>query len=122
MAENLDTAAVSQLIAGDTHEMKPAVIASGAGVLTRGTVLGMLTASHEFTQLNPAGADGSEVARAILVEDVDATSAAADALVYGLGKFRLSDLVWPDGISDADKNTALLNLADRGILVDKNFV
>ena len=121
MAEIQDTAAISQLIAGDTHEMKPVTIINGAGALVRGTVLGLVTASNQYDQLNPAGADGTEEARAILVEDVDATSAAAAAQAYVLGKFRSADLVWPAGITDAQKKAALLQLQDRGMPVDTDW-
>jgi hypothetical protein len=122
MAENLDTAARSMLIAGETHEQKPITIQSGAGVLVRGTVLGLVSASNEYDILNPGGADGTEEARMILVDDVDATAAAANAEGYGPGKYRLSDLVWPGAITDAQKNAAILQLQDRGILVDQDFV
>jgi hypothetical protein len=121
MAENLDTAVVSQLVAGDTHELKPVTIASGAGVLARGSVLGLITASNHYNQLNPAGSDGTETARAILVEDVDATSEDVPALAFVLGKFRTSDLVWPGGATDAQKKAALLDLQDRGMVVDTDW-
>ena len=121
MVENLDTEVVSQLVAGDTHELKPVTIASGAGALARGTVLGLITASSQYNQLNPAGADGTEVARAILAEDVDATSEDVLAQAYVLGKFRESDLVWPGGIPDTQKKAALLDLQDRGIPVDTDW-
>jgi len=121
MAENLDTAVVSQLVAGDTHELKPVTIASGAGELSRGNVLGLITASNQYNQLNPAGADGTETARAILAEDVDATSEDVLAQAYVLGKFRTSDLVWPGGITDTQKKVALLDLQDRGMVVDTDW-
>jgi hypothetical protein len=116
-----DTEVVSQLIAGETQEMKPVTIASGAGTLVRGTVLGLVTASNFYNQHNPAGSDGTETARAILVEDVDATSEDVSAQAYVLGKFRASDLIWPGGITDTQKEAALLDLQDRGILVDTDW-
>jgi hypothetical protein len=121
MAENVDTAARSMLIAGMAQQ-KPITIQSGAGVLVRGTVLGLVSASNEYDILNPAGTDGTEQARMILVDDVDATAAAANAEAYGPGKYRLGDLVWPGGITDAQKNAAILQLQDCGILVDQDFV
>ena len=87
----------SQLVAGETHEQKPITLASGENHV-RGTVLGLVTASNEYVQLNPAGADGSEAARAILVEDCDASSAAKKTQGYFTGKYKLSDLIWPAGI------------------------
>jgi len=122
MAENLDTAVVSQLIAGDTHELKPVTIASGAGVLERGTVLGMLSASFTFNQFDQDdGVNGLNVARAVLAEDIDATSAAVEAQAVVLGKLRESDLIWPGDIDPAEKQAALLDLQDRGIPVDTDW-
>ncbi len=111
----------SQLIAGNTFEMKKITIASGAGVLKRGTVLGMDTSSYKYKQLNPGASDGTEVARAILVDDVDASSNDIIAMAYLIGKYKLSDLIWPDSITDDQKRAALLQLQDRGIIVDDNW-
>ena len=122
MTEYTDTAAKSMLVASGVHEQKPITIQSGAGALVRGTVLGRISASYEYNQLAPAAGDGNELACMILVDDVDATAAAVKAQGFGLGKFRLSDLVWPVGISDAQKKSAITQLQDRGILVDEDFV
>ncbi|MBN1627118.1 MAG: head decoration protein [Deltaproteobacteria bacterium] len=111
----------SQLVAGETHEQKPITLASGQNQV-RGTVLGLVTASNEYVQLNPAGADGSQTARAILVEDCNASTAAKKTQGYFTGKYKLSDLIWPGGITDAQKNTAILDMQDRGIIVDEDFV
>ena len=113
--------AFNQLVAGETFEIKKITIASGAGTLTRGTVLGMDSSTYKYKQLNPAGTDGTEVARAILAEDVDATSSDVKTIAYFIGKYRLADLIWPDGITDAQKKTALLQLQDRGIIVDEDW-
>jgi hypothetical protein len=51
------------------------IIASGAGQLQPGTVLGKLTASGKFIPSPATAADGSETAVAVLVGSVDATSA-----------------------------------------------
>lgn len=110
-----------QLVAGEVHEQKPITLAADE-VRTRGTVLGMVTASFEYKILNTAGADGTEVARAILAEDVDATGAAKETRAHFTGKYRLKDLVWPGSITDAQKNAAILDLQDRGIIVDEDFV
>lgn len=58
------------------------VIASGAGALLPGTVLGQLTASDKFAPSPETAADGSESAAAILVGHVDATS--TDVMAVGL--------------------------------------
>ena len=58
------------------------VIASGAGALLPGTLLGKLTASGKFAPSPETAADGSEAAVAILVGRVDATS--SDVVAVGL--------------------------------------
>ena len=122
MTENQDTAVISQLLAGDLHELKPVTIASGAGELSRGTVLGMLSADFTYNQFDQDDATyGLNVARAILAEDVDATSVAVTAQAYVLGKFRESDLIWPADIETAEKQAALLNLQEFGIVVDTDW-
>lgn len=55
-------------------------IASGAGVLQAGTILGKVTASGKYIAYSDAAADGSETAAGILYGQVDATSADAKAV------------------------------------------
>jgi hypothetical protein len=58
------------------------VIASGAGKLLPGTVLGQVIASRKFVPSPENAADGSETASAILVGQVDAT--ASDVVAVGV--------------------------------------
>ena len=99
---NIDTEP-KQLIASDFGcAQKKITIASGAGVLTRGTVLGLNTTTYEYVQHAPAAADGTEVARAVLKEDIDATSAAVKCEAHvPPGKLVEENLIWADGITDA---------------------
>lgn len=106
----------SQLLAGEFRATKQGVVALGAGVLLRGTVLAM-NADGKWVQLAPAAIDGTEIARGILVDDVDATSADAKALVYLVGEYRLADLIWPAAITDVQKAAAIMALQDRGVIV-----
>lgn len=53
---------------------------------------------------------------ALLVEDVDATSADKEAQVYLVGEYRAVDLVWPSGISAGNKTRALEQLQAQGIV------
>jgi hypothetical protein len=84
------------------------IVASGAGNLQPGTVLGELTASGKFVPSPAAAADGSETAIAVLVGGVDATSADAVAVAvtrhaevnrYGL----LYDATVDDDAKKSDK-------------------
>lgn len=60
-------------------------IASGAGVLPRGTVIGKITASGKYLKSLSAASDGSQTPDAVLLNDVDATSADVDASVLLAG-------------------------------------
>ena len=86
--------------------------------LTTGTVVGILTASGKVTQLNPAGADGSEVAAGVLVADVDASAGDRPGVIIARHAICADKgLVWPNGITGPQKTTAISQLKDRGILV-----
>ena len=77
------------LIAGASDVIAvEATIASGAGKLARGTVLGKITANGLCKIVNSAGADdGTRTAYAILAENVDATSGNVVTSVYVAGEF-----------------------------------
>lgn len=53
---------------------------------------------------------------ALLVEDLDATSADAEAQVYLVGEYRQVDLVWPSGIGAGNKSRSLAQLQVLGIV------
>lgn len=112
---NTDTE-LADLVAGP-HSVKPAVVASGEGVLARGTVLELNTSTNKYEVVTAASSGN---ARAILAEDIDATSADVTTQIYLAGKYRRDKLVWPTATT-AQKNTALIGLQDRGILVDLDF-
>ena len=109
------------LFAGDFPiSTEPAVIASGAGILPRGRVLGMIDASGKLTNLNTAGTDGTETPYAVLAETVDATSADVNAPVYITGEFNPGALSVGSGtVADWKRkmrNVSLFqcNVSDRG--------
>lgn len=87
--ETLGTNAEDSLLAGNAHLLvgRKITIASGQGVLKRGTVLGKITASGKYVKSLSASSDGSQTPDLILAEDVDATSADAQALAYARGDF-----------------------------------
>ncbi|WP_019998722.1 head decoration protein [Aureimonas ureilytica] len=94
-----------------------AIVASGAGKLRAGTVLGRITASGKLSTFAPGAADGSEKAVAILWEGCDATAqdvrrtiTARDAEVHA------DALNWGAGTTDAQKTAAMASLAALGIV------
>jgi len=75
------------LIAGDYPRTERVVtIASGAN-LTKGAVLGKITASGKYKLSASAASDGSEAPDAILAETANAASADVQAVVYFSGEF-----------------------------------
>ena len=74
-------------------------IASGSGVLKRGTVLGKITASGKMTISLTAATDGSQTPYVVLAEDVDATSADVDAVCYFSGVLNANKLIYGTGHS-----------------------
>lgn len=114
MPENLvseQTMPVDNLIA-DNHPVVeiPSTIVSGTGVLTRGTILGRVTASGKYKAYASGNSDGSEVPRAILARDVDATSADVNTNAYVHGVFNKNALT---GYTSA----AALKLQEFGIYI-----
>ena len=81
---------------GDDIVSRPASIASGGGVFKRGAIVkwdpatGLITAAVAATDCN-----------AIVVNDVDATTAAQTAQVYVGGRFKADAIIWPGALSHA---------------------
>lgn len=83
-------------------------IASGAGVLESGTVLGKITASGKFKPAVDASTDGSEIAAAVLAHRVDATSADAQAVIVArAAQVKKPELIYADGATEADMDAGL---------------
>lgn len=76
-------------------------IASGQN-LTRGAVLGRVTANGKLKLVDKNATDGSQNVYAILAEDVDATAADKVAPVYLTGEFNENALILATGTTAAD--------------------
>lgn len=103
------------LLAGDfDRETRTVTIVSGTAALTRGAVLGRVTASGKYNLSLAAAGDGSEVPEAILAEDADASAADVEAPVYLTGTFN------EDAITIGTGHTAdsiRQGLRDKGIFL-----
>ena len=94
-------------------------LASGAGKLDPGTVLGKITTGGKFTQLAPAASNGSQNAAGILWGPADATAADAAAVVLlrGPALVNRQEITWPDAATAAQISAATAALAALGILL-----
>ena len=103
------SSAPDNLIAGYSNVIAIEVtVASGEGILGRGSVLGKITASGLYDLVNSAGPnDGSRTAAAILAEDIDATDDDVVTTAYFEGEFNEGALVF-GGTDDADTHRATL--------------
>lgn len=88
------------------------------GVLAVSTVLGKITATGKYVQVNLAAVDGSEVAAAVLFDKVDATAADVFAAAHTrLCEVSGAELVYPTGATQGNKDTINADLAAKYIIV-----
>lgn len=107
-----------QLIGGDLKIVTDnATIASGAGVLKRGTVLGKITASGKYTTALSASADGSQTPVTVLVDDVDATSSDVQGGIFRQAELNGNALILGTGITLAAAKAALETAAGQNIFI-----
>ena len=100
-----------QLFGGPETEVltKNITIASGAGKLLRGALLGVLTAGGKAKAVTKGATDGTQIANCILAEDVDATSADTVATVYISGRFNREAILVRSGDTAAAHAEELRN-------------
>ncbi|MDE1476230.1 head decoration protein [Xenorhabdus bovienii] len=76
-----------QLISGPLQPVTDSVTIAKSGILNRGTVLGVITATGEYVVSKKGAEDGSQIPSAILVGNVDATADSVTGGVYLMGEF-----------------------------------
>ena len=116
LVNDIATSSYDGLIGGANPDLvtKNIVISSGAGILVRGTVLGKITVGGEYKKVDSTAADGSQIAKCVLMSGVDATSADVVATVYWSGRFNREHLVF-GGTDTADTHEE--SLRDVNILL-----
>jgi hypothetical protein len=94
-------------------------LASGAGKLEPGTVLGKITTGGKYTRLTPGASNGSQTAAGILWGAVDAVDADAPGVIILRGPAIVNrhEILWPDGATEGQIATATAALAALGILL-----
>lgn len=85
--------------------------------LVAGHVVGQITASKKYVELDPAASDGSQTAAGIIYGAVKATGADKKGLIVKRGPMtvNINDLTFPTGISEANKAAAITALLALGI-------
>ena len=96
---------------------REAVLASGAGNLGTGTVLGKITASGKYKRHVNGATDGTETACAVLLSPADASAADAKCVILtGFAEIVPSELTWDASVNNSTKkNAALAQLDALGI-------
>lgn len=86
---------------------KSVVLKQGQGVLVRGTVLGIETATGEAILVDSAATDGSQEADCILADTIDTTNESVTYVAYASGRFNRKALV-VGGADDVEKHEGRL--------------
>lgn len=106
----VDAYVPDRLIGGDKKLVTREVTLTNlgaAGALSRGAVLGTITADARYGLSAAAAVDGSAVPTAILAKDADPSGGDVTALVYVEGQFNAAELSFGAG-HDADSVRELL--------------
>ena len=89
-------------------------IKAGEGVVAKGTVLGIETASAKYVAYDDTAIDGSAVAKAIIADEVDATTYDQLVAAYIRGAFVESKLTGYDAAALVDLNGRLIGIEGGG--------
>lgn len=85
------------LLAGEYPRIERIITIASGNTLTKGSILGRITASGKFILSASDASDGSESPDAILAETVDASAEDKQAVVYFSGEFNEYALVLGTG-------------------------
>lgn len=100
-----------QLISGPLQVVTDPGIIAQAGILKRGTILGMVTASGEYALSKKDATDGSEKPCAILVDNVNTTDGSVNGGLYLMGEFNQNHIIYDATWTVAELKTALRQLS-----------
>ena len=99
-----------------TLSRETVTVASGAGLLQPGMVLGKVTATGKYLPYDNAATDGTQSAAAVLFAEVNAASADVKAVVHVRhAEVWNSRLLWKSSNAAADKTAGLADLAALGL-------
>lgn len=103
---------------GADVQYKSVTLQAGQGVLARGTVVGIITASQKAVIVNSTNADGSQTADCILTDTVDTTAGDVVTTAYSAGTFNRAALIF-GGTDTAD--THQTRLRELGIFMNETI-
>lgn len=95
------------LLAGDKPILQRTIVLSSGQTLTRGAVLGRITASDEYVLSLAAANDGSEVPACVLAIDCDAATGDKSTTAFFSGEFNAAKLVFGTGHTAATVEAAV---------------
>ena len=118
LAEPLNLGDLLKYEAPNLYSRDRVTVASGQD-LPLGTVLGIVTASGKYKQIDPSAEDGTQVAAGVLLQACDAALADRDdgLIVARHAVVAHHALAWPDAITTAEQLTAIAQLKALGVLV-----
>lgn len=118
LTEGLNLGDLLKYEAPNLYSRDQVTVAAGQ-VLELGAVVGVITASAKIKVVDPSASDGSEVAAGVLIQAVDANLADRDdgLIVARHAIVANHALVWPTGITVAEKQSAIAQLKALGVLV-----
>ncbi len=120
LTEGLNLGDLLKYEAPNLYSRDQVTVAAGQ-VLALGAVVGVVTATSKVKGVDPSATDGSQAAAGILIQAVDANLADRDDGLIVARHAIVADhaLVWPTGITVAEKKSAIAQLKALGILVRK---
>jgi hypothetical protein len=104
--------------APNLYSRESVTVAAGQN-LKLGSVLGQASGDGKFHALNPAATDGTEIAVGVLANDTDASLIDRDdaILIARHAILARHALIWPEGITVAQKAVIQTQLQGLGVLV-----
>ena len=118
LAEPLNLGDLLEYEAPNLYSRDRVSVASGQN-LPLGTVVGIVTATGKYKQIDPSAEDGTQVAAGVLLQACDATLIDRDdgLVVARHAVVAHHALAWPDAITTAEQLTAIAQLKALGVLV-----
>ena len=118
LTEGLNLGDLLKYEAPNLYSRDQVTVAAGQ-VLALGAVVGVVTATAKVKAVDPSATDGTQVAAGVLIQAVDANLADRDDGLIVARHAIVADhaLVWPTGITVAEKKSAIAQLKAIGVLV-----